>query len=532
MQNPLGLRLFENKDWSSSWYSKTQNYSNLVLSDIQLMQFILQKFRKASLFINNYKIIRYNSSNRLVIYLNIFYDIKMDIEEEDKIDYILIKILEKIFNKRSDKKLKDKLIQKLKTDKEFKKQFKIKFLKFFINMNKKNKIYFSENKKKTKKQEVSVSGDKSLNIKSLKKKINDLQMNLLDDNFIFVSSSSNIEIKDFIVNEKLITKLTTQLQKKHLQNKKKRYQILSQIKNLKQAQKQLKNKKNKEFKQEIQNTKQKLKLQINDLKNKLKEKLKSKLKQEKLFNDNPKLEAKILGSLDKELEIIKKDNSKNKIDYFQTLVSLKGKNKNLKINKNILKYIYQQYLIRQLLNQKNVNLNLSKIEARLSQLLKTNVHFFIINEFNSNHKYPNNLKYVPITKKTLNKVQDIKTLTNIGNILIQNLINVLINTGEAQLLSDAFAKEFSINSNHSSILERFCFLLENQFKNAIKQRTSTIIGYKIKLKGRINGNDRKRKMVFQAGQNSCTKFNTQIKYGFSKAITPNGVLAIHCTFFI
>lgn len=58
-----------------------------------------------------------------------------------------------------------------------------------------------------------------------------------------------------------------------------------------------------------------------------------------------------------------------------------------------------------------------------------------------------------------------------------------------------------------------------------------ILGYKIQIKGRINGSKRKRKNIFQEGRIPLSSLNKDIKYTFDEFITKAGICSLKMWFY-
>lgn len=61
---------------------------------------------------------------------------------------------------------------------------------------------------------------------------------------------------------------------------------------------------------------------------------------------------------------------------------------------------------------------------------------------------------------------------------------------------------------------------------------SKILGYKLQVKGRVNGAKRKRKIIYQEGQIPLNSLNKNIQYTFDEFITKSGVCSIKMWFYL
>ena len=64
--NPKGIRLGIVKDWDSKWYANSQNYSDYLLSDIEVRDFLFDKLKSAS--VSRIQIERLASNAKVVIH--------------------------------------------------------------------------------------------------------------------------------------------------------------------------------------------------------------------------------------------------------------------------------------------------------------------------------------------------------------------------------------------------------------------------------------------------------------------------------
>jgi hypothetical protein len=90
-----------------------------------------------------------------------------------------------------------------------------------------------------------------------------------------------------------------------------------------------------------------------------------------------------------------------------------------------------------------------------------------------------------------------------------NLINILI---KKMLERKKIHKKIIRNINNMLII------FFNIFNN--------VIGYKLQIKGRLDGRRRKRKLIFQKGKIPLNTFKSKIKYNFNEFKTPSGICSI------
>ena len=88
--------------------------------------------------------------------------------------------------------------------------------------------------------------------------------------------------------------------------------------------------------------------------------------------------------------------------------------------------------------------------------------------------------------------------------------------------------------NFCTAVQRFFILLSNHFTTGLynKSYQKEIIGYKLQIKGRINGSKRKRKNTFQEGCIPLNSLNKDIKYTFDEFITKTGICSLKMWFYL
>ena len=108
-----------------------------------------------------------------------------------------------------------------------------------------------------------------------------------------------------------------------------------------------------------------------------------------------------------------------------------------------------------------------------------------------------------------------------------NILKMIFLTKNISLLSTLIAKGVEKTPKH----QRYIKSLNNTL-NFFFQNYSGLKGYKVQFKGRLNGKERSQKKVIQGG---CIPLNTlkyEIKYDFTKALTPYGICGIKVWLFI
>lgn len=101
------------------------------------------------------------------------------------------------------------------------------------------------------------------------------------------------------------------------------------------------------------------------------------------------------------------------------------------------------------------------------------------------------------------------------------LTNVAIFTKNANLLNFILAKNLQKTRRHKQYLRNF-----NSLLNVLFEFYPVFIGYKIQLKGRINGIARSNKFVIEQGSVSRNTFSANVSFDTQSIITPFGLMSI------
>lgn len=568
------FRIYKNIYPINDWVLKKNSYLNLTL-DIFLREFLKKKFN----LLNSYPYIINTKyiNNTIFLYIKyyIFEDIKIFLLEKKKKYYSLKKKnnkIKRLFKKKNLKKIKYIYIPILSEKKYYKEiknigidQKKFNQNNFFKNSKKvsdfkliDNEKNVSENNYKNKnKNKYYNQGTKKKNNKVFKESIIMDKKHNNSDNRIFFNKISQ---KNISKNSKIFKKTndknlsiirSTNNNNANLRNNKtefliKKYQkifnffvkrinhyltlkeeiydILLTKRNL--TKKDFKNKylKKKDFKnkkyikkllnilENIQHLQKLDKLKI--LKKKLERIKKKKVRLKKIYSFRQlffkKKSLYILNSFEKRIYLFKK-----KYFYLKNIKNRYSLRKKYFFNTNKLKLLLLTRTLSLYLNKNikiyNIN-NLSK-----EMFLYTNVTNSL--EYLKKYKLFGFFKqkdyFQPFIRFFLNIITLKKNNANILCFFIKrclelpNLINVRDQKNFFKFLEILF-KLFFFNP----ILGEF-------FKN--KQN---IIGFKIKLKGKINGKPRKKKIIIQYGKISTTTIYQNIDYSYEQVITKTGVFGL------
>ena len=95
------------------------------------------------------------------------------------------------------------------------------------------------------------------------------------------------------------------------------------------------------------------------------------------------------------------------------------------------------------------------------------------------------------------------------------------------MLSKYIVRTIKKKKNNRGYLNFINRILKEYYKTNPK-----ILGYKIQIKGRINGSKRKRKNTFQEGCIPLSTLNKDIKYTFDEFITKAGTCSLKMWFYL
>jgi len=178
--------------------------------------------------------------------------------------------------------------------------------------------------------------------------------------------------------------------------------------------------------------------------------------------------------------------------------------------------------------------NISKNDNQILSFLKTNIEITL-------QKYTKHLNLVlipkvviiPITLANLNigyrfyknfkKYKKYNPFYRMGVSYYSfiNLSYVAFYTQSAELISTYLIKDLQKNPKHRQYLNNINKILKKQY-----QIYDNCLGYKIELKGRVNGAARSRKIAIQLGKVSLNTLKHNIKYDFKEILTPYGICSL------
>lgn len=165
---------------------------------------------------------------------------------------------------------------------------------------------------------------------------------------------------------------------------------------------------------------------------------------------------------------------------------------------------------------KTEDFNINKIESNINLYLesfnyplKSKIYIIALNMkiLNRGRAYSHIFKYYKTQKR--------------HNLLY--LTNIAIYTKNANLLNFLLVRNLKKTRRHKQYLRNFNTLLVNLFKF---YSLSPFLGYKIQLKGRINGIARSNKFVIEHGSVSKNSFNSNIVFDSQSILTSFGIISI------
>ena len=191
-----------------------------------------------------------------------------------------------------------------------------------------------------------------------------------------------------------------------------------------------------------------------------------------------------------------------------------------KISKNLYIYVFiHQNLTKKIFKNKKINI-LTHLNNYLNN--EYNVKIFILKSNFKVLQYRSNLRYYiyKYLKKKKKKKKDRKVLKFL------NIFHIAFTLIKMNILSKYITRTIKKKKNNRGYLNFINRILKQYYKMNPK-----ILGYKIQIKGRINGSKRKRKNTFQEGCIPLSTLNKDIKYTFDEFITKAGICSLRMWFY-
>ncbi len=186
---------------------------------------------------------------------------------------------------------------------------------------------------------------------------------------------------------------------------------------------------------------------------------------------------------------------------------------NIKKNNQYLEIYLSFYLYKE---KKNITEKLQKdIDAYLLYLnLPFSSRVYIINNtignLNIKSMFYKNFK----NKKKLSRIN-----SNFYNFI--NTSYIAFYTQSVELISDYLIKDLKRIPKHRQYLNNINKILIKQY-NIFEN----CLGYKIQLKGRVNGRERSNKIVMKSGKTPLNTLKYNIKYDYKEILTPYGICSL------
>jgi len=94
-------------------------------------------------------------------------------------------------------------------------------------------------------------------------------------------------------------------------------------------------------------------------------------------------------------------------------------------------------------------------------------------------------------------------------------------TKNISMISQFIKQNLEKKKSHKKQIKLINNILQEFFKIF-----SNFLGYRLQLKGRLNGSKRKKKLVYQKGKIPLNTLKYNIKYNFNEFKTPSGICSI------
>jgi len=115
-----------------------------------------------------------------------------------------------------------------------------------------------------------------------------------------------------------------------------------------------------------------------------------------------------------------------------------------------------------------------------------------------------------------------KKIFNFQIMKITRILNAAIAVKNAEILSIFLERNLRKQKKHVMYVRRNVITILSK----IFEKNKHFIGYRIQLKGRMNGKKRKQKASFQEGPIPLSKIDSDIKYSYKRALTRYGICSI------
>nr|YP_008475358.1 ribosomal protein S3 [Achlya hypogyna]AGS55466.1 ribosomal protein S3 [Achlya hypogyna] len=191
-----------------------------------------------------------------------------------------------------------------------------------------------------------------------------------------------------------------------------------------------------------------------------------------------------------------------------------------KVSKNLYIYVFVHNTFKKEILKKQSNI-LFHLNSYLNN--KYNIKLFILKAHFKLNNYQKTLRFYiyKYLKKKRRRLKDKKILKFLS------ICQIAFALGKMNIISKYIVRTIKKKKIHRGYLNFINKILKEYFK-----MNSKILGYKLQIKGRVNGAKRKRKLVFQEGRIPLSSLDKNIQYTFDEFITKSGVCSVKMWFYL
>ena len=191
-----------------------------------------------------------------------------------------------------------------------------------------------------------------------------------------------------------------------------------------------------------------------------------------------------------------------------------------KVSKNLYIYVFVHNTFKKEILKKQSNI-LFHLNSYLNN--KYNIKLFFLKAHFKLNNYQKNLRFYiyKYLKKKRRRLKDKKILKFLS------ICQIAFTLGKMNIISKYIVRTIKKKKIHRGYLNFINRILKEYFK-----MNSKILGYKLQVKGRVNGAKRKRKLVYQEGRIPLSSLDKNIQYTFDEFITKSGVCSVKMWFYL
>ncbi len=191
-----------------------------------------------------------------------------------------------------------------------------------------------------------------------------------------------------------------------------------------------------------------------------------------------------------------------------------------KVSKNLYIYVFVHNTFKKEILKKQSNI-LLHLNSYLNN--KYNIKLFFLKAHFKLNNYQKNLRFYiyKYLKKKRRRLKDKKILKFLS------ICQIAFTLGKMNIISKYIVRTIKKKKIHRGYLNFINRILKEYFK-----MNSKILGYKLQVKGRVNGAKRKRKLVYQEGRIPLSSLDKNIQYTFDEFITKSGVCSVKMWFYL